>query len=189
MKLIIAMTGATGSIYTYRLLMHLRRLGHHATLICSPWGVKTFEYEMALGIETLSELANVQYEYAELSAPCASGSFAADAAIVMPCSMKTLAGVAHGYADNLIVRVADVFLKERRPLILSPRETPLSLIHIENMRAVTLAGAILVPPAPAFYHRPQSIEDVVDQTVGKIFDLLKIEHQLFQRWEGFPDAK
>ena len=189
MKIIVGMTGATGSIYALRLLKYLKAAGHETSLIISPWAEKTCAYETGLELKDVCNLADSIHMYDDLSSPCASGSFRADAFVVLPCSMKTLAGIANGYADNLIVRTADVFLKERRPLILVPRETPFSLIHINNMRMVTLAGGILIPPMPAFYHKPETIEDIVDQTIGKILDMLRIENNMFRRWEGFAEGE
>jgi 4-hydroxy-3-polyprenylbenzoate decarboxylase len=182
MKILISMTGATGLIYGVRLLEVLKKTPHHVSLIMSPWAKETLLIETNFTCDDVFSLADQIYEYNDLAAAVSSGSYGIDATVITPCSMKTLAAIANGFSDNLIVRSADVALKERKPLLLMVRETPLSLIHLKNMTAVTEAGGILVPPMPAFYHKPKSINDIVDQSVGKILDLLNIEHDLFQRW-------
>jgi 4-hydroxy-3-polyprenylbenzoate decarboxylase len=184
MKILLAMTGATGAVYGIRLLTELKKGGHHVALIVSHWAEKTIALETSYSVAAVKAMADDVYAEEDLAAAVASGSYGIDAVVVAPCTMKTLSAVAHGMSDNLIVRSADVALKERRPLILMVRETPLTLIHLRNMTTVTEAGGIIVPPMPAFYHQPQTVEDIVDQSVGKVFDLLRIPHQLFQRWEG-----
>lgn len=182
MKIILGITGATGVIYGIRLLETLNRTDHEVSLIISDWGKKTIALETDYALNTIVELADKVYENDDLAAAISSGSFGSDAVIIAPCSMKTLSAVANGFSESLISRVADVALKERRPLLMMTRETPLNLIHLDNMRKVTAAGAILVPPQVAFYHRPQTVDDIVNQSVGKILDLIHIEHNLFPRW-------
>ena len=182
MKLILAITGATGSIYGVRLLESLSATEHSVELIISEWGKRTLELETDCSLEYVESLADKVYDNSDLAAAPASGSYRWDSMIVAPCSMKTLAAVACGLSDNLIVRCCDVALKERRSLIMMPRETPLTPIHINNMSVVSQAGAVLVPPMVAFYHRPQTVADIVDQGVGKVLDILGIDHSLFKRW-------
>jgi 4-hydroxy-3-polyprenylbenzoate decarboxylase len=184
MKILLAMTGATGAIYGIRLLEIMKEQGHHVALIVSRWAEKTIALETAYTVDQVKAMADDVYDEDDLAAAVASGSYRMDAMIIAPCTMKTLAAIANGISDNLIVRGADVALKERRPLLLMVRETPLTLIHLRNMTAVTEAGGIIVPPLPAFYHHPQTIADIVDQSVGKALDLLGIPHGLYQRWEG-----
>lgn len=184
MKILISMTGATGAIYGIRLLQVLQKTEYKTSLIISSWAKKTIETETSFSLDEVISMADEVYDENDLAAAVSSGSYQTDAVIVAPCTMKTLAGIASGYSDDLIVRCADVALKERKPLILLTRETPLSLIHLRNMTTVTEAGGIILPPMPAFYHRPKTIDDIINQTVGKILDLLNIPHDLFQRWEG-----
>ena len=182
MKILLGITGATGICYGIRLLEILKETEHHVTLVMSPWAEKNVVFESNVTVEDIKAMADTVCDYDDLSAPAASGSHGIDAVIIAPCSMKTLSAVANGYSDNLIVRSADVALKERRPLLLMARETPLTAIHLRNMLTVTEAGGILIPPMPAFYHHPQTIEDVIDQSVGKVLDLLNISHDLYRRW-------
>ncbi|MEG1496996.1 MAG: UbiX family flavin prenyltransferase [Clostridiales bacterium] len=182
MKITLGITGATGVIYGIRLLEFLKETEHHVTLIMSTWAAKTMALETEYQVDYVKSLADVCYENDNLAAPVASGSYGSDAVIIAPCSMKTLAAVANGFSDNLIVRVADVALKERRPLVMMPRETPLTAIHLRNMSTVTAAGAILVPPMAGFYHQPKTVDDIINQSVGKVLDVLFIPHNLFKRW-------
>lgn len=182
MKLTLAMTGATGAIYGVRLLEVLKDTEHKVSLIMSEWAEKTLALETDYTPDYPKSLADAVYDNRDMAAPLASGSCLGDGVIVAPCSLKTLAAVAGGYSENLIVRCCDVALKERRTLVMMPRETPLTSIHLMNMTTVTQAGAILVPPMAAFYHRPKSVDDIVNQSVGKVLDLFGIEHQLFTRW-------
>ncbi|MGH7911652.1 MAG: UbiX family flavin prenyltransferase, partial [Candidatus Dormibacteraceae bacterium] len=145
---------------------------------------RTIELEAGLDVRQVEQLADVVHRPDDLSASIASGSFVTAGMAVCPCSMRTLAAVAHGISDSLLVRAADVCLKERRRVVLVPRETPLNLIHLRNMVAVSEAGAVVLPPVPAFYHHPRTIDDIVDHTVGKVLDQLGVEHHLFQRWSG-----
>lgn len=184
MKILLSITGATGAIYGIRLLEALKNTEHHVSLIISRWAETTIQTETPYTVAEVKSLADAVFAEDDQAAAVSSGSFGIDATIIAPCTVKTVAGIANGYSDNLIVRCADVALKERRPLILMVRETPLSLIHLRNMTAVTEAGGIIVPPMPAFYHQPRSMDDIINQSVGKVLDLLKIPHKLFRRWEG-----
>jgi 4-hydroxy-3-polyprenylbenzoate decarboxylase len=167
-KVLICMTGASGAIYGVRLLRAIKKEGHEVHLIISEWGAKTLTHETGITPSELAKEVDAVYDEKDLSAGPASGSFLLDAIVIIPCTMKTLAGIAHGYSDNLIVRAADCALKERRRLVIVPRETPLNLIHIRNMALVTRAGAIVIPASPAFWHRPKTIEDLVDSLVDRI---------------------
>lgn len=185
MRLVIGMNGATGSIYGIRLLQVLAGMeGMETHLVLSPAAEKTIELETEFRADDVRKLAHFCYPFDDIGARLASGTFRRDGMIVAPCSMKTLSAVAHAYADNLLTRAADVTLKERGRLLLLVRETPLHLGHLRNMVGAAEMGAVIMPPVPAFYHKPESIRDLVDHTVGKALDLLGIEHALFRRWEG-----
>jgi 4-hydroxy-3-polyprenylbenzoate decarboxylase len=184
-RLIIGMSGSSAPIYGIRLLEVLRdgppEIETH--LIMSAAAEKTIALEAPpWTVARVRELATRCYDPNDVAAGPASGSFRTMGMVIAPASMKTLAAVAHGYASDLLTRAADVTLKERRPLVLVARETPLHLGHLRNMVAVTEMGAIVLPPMVAFYHQPRSIEDIVDHTVGKMLDVLGIEHSLFRRW-------
>lgn len=184
-RLIVAITGATGAIYGVRLLQHLRALEQVEThLMISDAGVLNLHQELDLKRKDVEALADVVHSVRDVGASIASGSFQSDGMIIAPCSMKTLAAVAHGFADNLITRAADVVLKERRRLVLMVRETPFNLAHLRNMTAVTEMGGIIFPPLPNFYHRPDSIEAMVDHSLARVLDLFQLEHQLAPRWSG-----
>jgi 4-hydroxy-3-polyprenylbenzoate decarboxylase len=183
LRVIVAITGANGVVYGKRLLEVLKGK-NEVHLIISRASEKLIEYELEITKKKLEELANFVYDEDDFSSPLASGSFVTDAMIIIPCSMKTLAGIAHGYSENLILRAADVTLKERRRLILVPRETPLSSIHLRNMLELSMQGVVIIPAMPAFYHRPKTIDDLVDFIVGKVLDSLGIYHELFKRWDG-----
>lgn len=180
--LLVAMTGATGAIYGVRLLETLYELGVEAHLIVSRWAEATIKTETERRPEDLRALAAVVYDEEDLAAPPASSAFETAGMIVAPCSMRTLAAVANGLSDNLIQRAADVHLKERRKLVLLVRESPLSVIHLENMLRVAKAGAVVAPPVPAFYAKLRSLDDMVDHTVGRALDQLGIEHERIRRW-------
>lgn len=182
MKLLVASTGASGQPFFVRLLECLRDKGHEPHVICSRWGLETLMHETSLREEDLEQMANTLYSDDDLAARPSSGSFLHDGMVILPCSMKTLSGIAHGYADNLVVRAADVTLKEGRRLILCPRETPLNAIHLENMLALARLGVRIMPPMPAFYSHPQTIGDLVDHFVGRVLDHLAVEHDLVKRW-------
>ncbi|KAJ5641135.1 hypothetical protein N7528_000760 [Penicillium herquei] len=184
-KIIVALTGATGSILGIRTLIALRRLNIETHLIISRWAEATVKYETDYTIPNIRALADHVYSIHDMSAPIASGSFRVDGMIVVPCSVKTLAAINAGICDDLISRAADVVLKERRKLVLAVRETPLSSIHLQNMLSVTQAGAIIFPPVPAFYIKPSCVDDLVDHSVGRMLDLFDLDTGDFERWEGW----
>jgi len=189
LRLIVAITGATGAIYGVRLLQHLQHIrGVETHLLVSDAAVLTLHQETGLQRRDVEAFADVVHKLRDIGASIASGSFQSDGMVVAPCSMRTLASVAHGLSDNLITRAADVVLKERRRLVLMVRETPFNLAHLRNMTAVTEMGGIIYPPLPGFYHKPQSIEEMVDHTVGRVIDLFGIEHALTPRWHGMKPS-
>ncbi len=181
-RLVIGMTGASGVIYGIRLLETLRTSDIETHLILSEMAGKNILLETSYAVEDVHRLASRVYPASDLAAPVSSGSFMTDGMAIVPCTVKTLSAVAHSYNDNLIVRAADVSLKERRPLVLVVRETPLHKGHLDLMRRVAGLGGIILPPIPAFYHGPKTIEDIVDHTVGKMLDLLHVDHNLYKRW-------
>lgn len=184
-RLIVAITGASGAAYGVQLLRRLREQPDVEThLLLSVAGVLNAYQELDLKRGDVEALAHVVHSVNDIGATIASGSFATTGMVVAPCSMKTLAAIAHGYADNLITRAADVCLKERRRLVLLPREAPLNLAHIRNMEAVTLMGGVIFPPVPALYHRPASVDEMVDQTVARVLDLFGITVEKAPRWDG-----
>ncbi len=185
-RLIIGITGATGVVYGVRMLQVLRMQAEWEThLVISDPGVLNLKYEMSMKKSALVELADVTHGVNDIAASIASGGFKTEGMVVAPCSMKTLAAVAHGFGDNLISRAADVVLKERRRLVLMPREAPLNLIHIKNMAAVAEAGGIIFPPMPAFYSKSDSLSAMVDETVGRILDMFGVNVEgLYKPWEG-----
>lgn len=183
-RIIVAITGATGVVYGVRLLQTLRGAGVETHCLISDAGVLNLHQELALKRKDAEAYADVVHNVRDVGASIASGSFQSNGMIIAPCSMKTLAAVAHGLSDNLITRAADVVLKERRRLVLMVRETPFNLAHLRNMTAVTEMGGIIFPPLPGFYHRPASIDEMVDHTVGRVLDLFSVEHQLTPRWSG-----
>lgn len=189
-RLIVAITGATGAVYGVRLLHLLRGIPTIEThLLVSEAGVLNIHQELGLSRKDVEILADVTHNVRDVGASIASGSFQSEGMVVAPCSMKTLAAIAHGLSDNLITRAADVVLKERRRLLLMVRETPFNLAHLRNMTAVTEMGGIIFPPLPGFYHKPQSIEEMVDHTLGRVLDLFDIEHELAPRWQGIRGAE
>jgi len=184
-KIIVGISGASGTIYGVRLLEVLRDLpGIETHLIISRGARVTMEHETSLKPEAVEDLARYVHSPDNLAACVSSGSFKTEGMIVAPCSMKSLSMIANSIDDNLLVRAADVTLKERRKLVLIARETPLHLGHLRHMTAVTEMGGVILPPVPSFYHRPQTILDIVDQTVGKALDQFGIPHELFNRWSG-----
>ncbi|MES2887946.1 MAG: UbiX family flavin prenyltransferase [Pseudomonadota bacterium] len=183
-RIVVGLTGASGAVYGVRLLERLRAAGRETHLIASAAGILNAHHELGLDRKALEALADVAYNPAEVGAAIASGSFITDAMVVAPCSMKTLAAVAHGLSDNLLSRAADVTLKERRRLVLMVRETPFNLAHLRNMTAVTEMGGIIFPPLPAFYHRPQSVDELVNDTVERVLALLGVAEARPQAWQG-----
>ena len=184
-RLIVAITGASGAAYGVQLLRRLReRDDTEIHLLLSAAGVLNAYQELDLKRGDVEALAHVVHPVNDIGATIASGSFTTDGMVVAPCSMKTLAAIAHGMADNLIARAADVCLKERRRLVLMPREAPLNLAHIRNMEAVTLMGGVIFPPVPALYQRPGSIDDMVDHTVLRVLDLFGLGTEQAPRWGG-----
>jgi 4-hydroxy-3-polyprenylbenzoate decarboxylase len=184
MRLIVAITGATGAIYGIRLLERLREAGVETHLVISRWGARTLLHETPYSREHVEALADVSYAPADMGATISSGSFRTDGMIVAPCSAKTLAAIAHGFGENLIHRAADVILKERRKLVLAVREAPLSDIHLENMLKLSKMGAVILPPMPAFYSHPRTVDDVVDHIVARMLDQFGIEMRGAPRWAG-----
>jgi 4-hydroxy-3-polyprenylbenzoate decarboxylase len=189
MRLIVGMTGATGSIYGVRLLERLREAGVETHLVISRWGVRTLLHETPFTREHVEALAHTTYPPGDMGAAISSGSFRTDGMVIVPCSAKTLAGIAHGFGDNLIHRAADVVLKERRRLVLAVREAPLSAIHLENMLQLSRLGAVVLPPVPAFYNHPRTIDDIVDHTVVRMLDLCGVEVPDALRWTGEMGVK
>jgi flavin prenyltransferase len=184
MRIIIGMTGATGSIYGVRLLEQLRASGVETHLVLSRWGVRTLLHETPYSKDQVEALADVAYNPADMGAAISSGSFQADGMIVAPCSVKTLAAIAHGFGESLVHRAADVTLKERRKLVLSVREAPLSDIHLENMLKLSRMGAVILPPMPAFYNNPRTLGDIVDHTVARLLDQFGLDMPGVPRWTG-----
>jgi polyprenyl P-hydroxybenzoate/phenylacrylic acid decarboxylase-like protein len=189
MRLVVGISGASGAIYAIRALQVLRRLGVETHLVVTPSARETIRLETEFAVSRVEGLATRCYAIDDITAKISSGSFFTDGMVVVPCSMKTLSGIATGYSDNLLLRAADVHLKERRPLVLVARETPLSLVHLENMVAATRAGATILPAMPAFYHRPGTVDEVVDQVVAKVLDTLGVKHKLLPAWKGEANAR
>lgn len=184
MRLVVGISGASGAIYGIRALEALKKLGVETHLVMTRAAAETIRLETDYKMNEVQNLATETHRIGNIASKISSGSFHTDGMVVIPCSMKTLAGVAVGYSDNLLLRAADVTIKEKHPLVLVVREAPLSLIHIENMAAVTKAGAVVLPAMPSFYNRPKTVDALVDQVVGKTLDLLGVDHDLYRRWEG-----
>jgi 4-hydroxy-3-polyprenylbenzoate decarboxylase len=183
-RLIVGITGATGTIYGVRLLERLREMDVETHLVISRWGARTLAHETPYSREHVESLATVTYPPGDMGAAISSGSFKTDGMIVAPCSAKTLAAIAHGFGDSLIHRAADVILKERRRLVLAIREAPLSEIHLDNMLKLSRMGAVILPPVPAFYNHPRTIDDLVDHTVARMLDSFGLEVGGAVRWAG-----
>ena len=181
MKLLIAITGASGALYAQRLIDNLNTVKHDVNIILSRYAPTVIEQELSGGLRLPKDVKI--HDLNDMNAPFASGSNPADAMIVIPCSMGTLGRIAHGVSENLLLRAADVMLKERKKLILVPRETPLSLIHVKNMELLLLAGATILPANPSFYNKPETLEQVIDTVVARVLDHLGILQNLAQRWQ------
>jgi flavin prenyltransferase len=184
MKIIVAITGATGAIYGVRILERLREAGAETHLVVSRWGARTLLHETPYSREQVESLASVSYAPGDMGAAISSGSFRTDGMVIAPCSAKTLAAVAHGFGENLVHRAADVVLKERRRLVLVVREAPLSDIHLENMLKLSRMGAVMLPPMPAFYNRPRTVDDIVEHTVSRVLDQFGLDVGGAARWSG-----
>lgn len=184
MKLVVGMTGATGAAMGVHLLSALRDLEVETHLIISKWARATIQMETPYSVKEVSALASRTYSEYDQAAAISSGSFQVDGMIIAPCSMKTLAAIRCGYGDGLIARAADVTLKEQRKLVMVPRETPLNAIHLENMLALTRAGAMMLPPMPAFYNHPSTTDDIVNHTVSRILDQFGLDNNYTRRWTG-----
>jgi 4-hydroxy-3-polyprenylbenzoate decarboxylase len=183
--LVVGITGASGAVYGIRLLEVLSSTENVEThLVISKPAEAIIKYETGRSIEEVRKLASFSYDIGDIGARISSGSFKTDGMLVAPCTVKTMSAIANSYSENLLIRVGDVTLKERRQLLLLVRETPLHLGHLRNMERLCEMGAIIMPPAPAFYHKPHTIQDIVDHIVGKMLDIFGIEHTLFQRWPG-----
>lgn len=184
MIILVGISGASGAIYGIEFLKYCAELSIETHLVISKWGEKTIEIETPYSVNQVKEMASINYDINNLAAKMSSGSFLHDGMVIAPCSMKTLAAIAYGISDNLIHRAADVTIKEGRKLVMVTRETPLSAIHLENMLKMSRIGAHIFPPVPAMYVRPESIDDIVRQSVSKIFDLLGIPNSISARWYG-----
>lgn len=182
-RLIIGISGSSGIIYAIRLLEMLRTLGIETHVVATKAAQLTRAYETTYTLSALQQKADIYYAIQDIAAPIASGSFQTMGMIIVPCSMNTLGEVAHGLSSNLLTRAADVVLKERRRLVLLPREAPLHQMHLQNMLAITQNGGIIFPPVPAFYHHPQTITDLIDDTLGRVLDLFHLEHPFLKRWD------
>lgn len=184
MRVVVGISGGSGSIYAVSLLKALKELNIETHLVVSTMGEYVTEHECGVELDELKSLATHYHDNKNFAAPIASGSFKADKMVVIPCSMKTLAGIANGFSDSLLTRACDVFIKEQRKLILVPRETPLSPIHLENMLKLSKLGVTILPPSPGFYNHPETIEDIVLNITGRILDMMDIDNNLVDRWKG-----
>ncbi|MCK9151658.1 UbiX family flavin prenyltransferase [Methanobacterium alcaliphilum] len=182
--IIVAITGASGVIYALKLLEALKENKIETGLVITDPAKLILEYELGMDENDFKKLATHYYEADDLTASINSGSCLFKGMVIVPCTMKTLSAIAHGYANNAVTRAADVVLKERRKLVIVPRETPLRSLHLENMLKISKEGGIILPAMPGFYHRPQNIDDVANFIAGKILDVMNIEHNLFKRWHG-----
>jgi 4-hydroxy-3-polyprenylbenzoate decarboxylase len=183
-RLIVGLTGATGAILGIRLLEVLKSCDVESHLIITKWAQRTIEHETRYSIDDVRALASVTHHLADMGASVSSGSFLTDGMVVIPCSMRTLGSIAHGYGEHLVHRAADVILKERRKLVLVARETPLSTIHLENMLKLASMGVTILPPMPAFYNHPQSVGDIVDHIVARVLDQFELAAPFAKRWDG-----
>ncbi len=183
-RLVVGISGATGVIYGLEMLKALRDLGYESHVVLTEQARHNFVLETDHSLQEVERTASQLYDDHDLAAPISSGSFISRGMVVIPCSIKSLSGIATSYGANLLVRAADVTLKERRPLVLVVRETPLHQGHLQLMLNAASQGAVILPPAPAFYHKPKTITDLIQHTVGKVLDCFRIQHQLFERWQG-----
>jgi 4-hydroxy-3-polyprenylbenzoate decarboxylase len=182
LKIVVGISGSSGIIYGIRFLEVLKELGIESHTIMTEAAVETMRRETRYDEEYTKSISTYFYNNDQLWATISSGSFMTNGMAVIPCSMRTLAGIATGYAENLLLRSASVSLKEKRTLVVVPRETPLSIIHIKNMLEVAQAGGIILPPIPAFYNKPKTVDDIINHTVGKVLDMFGIEHNAYRRW-------
>lgn len=189
MKLVVGISGATGAIYGIRLLQVLKTCQVESHLVMTDSAKRTIDMETTFSVKEVEKLADFIYDNRDIGASIASGSFKTDGMILAPCAIKSLSALANSYNDSLLIRAADVMLKEKRKLVVIPRETPLHVGHLKLMTAVAEMGAVVLPPMPAYYHMPKTIDDIINQTVGKALDQFDIEHQLFKRWEGGDNCK
>lgn len=185
MRFVVGITGASGSVYGLRLIEVLKHEGHEIHAVVTHSGWKVMEYECGVTREQFLPKVDVLYDIDDITAPIASGSFLMDAMIIVPCTMKSAGCIANGIGDNLLTRAADVTLKEGRPLLLVPRETPMSAVHLENLLKLARLNVRIVPACPAFYERPATLTDLIDMMVGKICDALHVPNHLFCRWQGY----
>ncbi|QBO35997.1 UbiX family flavin prenyltransferase [Periweissella cryptocerci] len=184
-KIIIGVTGASGSVYAVDLLRKLKQIPEiEVHGVMSPWAAKNLQLEADISLNEVKELFDVSYNHRDMGAAIASGSFLTEAMVIIPASMKTVASVSYGFSDNLISRAADVMLKEHRKLIMVPRETPLSTLHLENLTKLAHLGVQIIPPMPAFYNHPKTIQEIVEHQTMKILDALEIQHDFGKRWGG-----
>ena len=183
-RLIVGLTGSTGAIFGIRLLEALKHSEIKSHLIISKWAQRTIEHETPYTVEQVRALATVVHSQGDMGASISSGSFLTEGMVVIPCSMRTLAGIANGYGEHLVHRAADVILKERRRLVLVARETPLSQVHLENMLKLSRMGVVMLPPMPAFYNHPKTVDDVIDHIVARVLDQFGIAAPFAKRWDG-----
>lgn len=183
-RIIVGITGATGAVFGVRLLEALGAAGVETHLVLSKWGQQTVEHELGLTLAELRKRASVVHGAGNMAATVSSGSFRTEGMVIAPCSMRTLAAIAHGYGESLVHRAADVVLKERRKLVLVPRETPLSEVHLENLLKLARMGVAIVPPMPAFYNKPASVDDIVNHVVARVLDQFDIDAAFARRWDG-----
>lgn len=184
MKIVVGITGASGAIYGWRLIHALKAAGCEVHAVVTEHGWQVLQHECGVDAASLAAAVDYLYDINNMGAAIASGSFRTDAMVIVPCSMRTLGGVANGIASNLLIRAADVALKENRMLVMVPRETPVNVIHLTNMLKLAQIGVKIMPASPGFYHRPQHLDALIDMLVGKICDMLDVKHNLYRRWSG-----
>ena len=186
MRIVVGVSGASGAVYGLELLRRLHAPGHEVHAVVSPYGMRVLDHECGIRPGDIEALAHRLYDHGDMTAPIASGSFSVEAMAVAPCSMRTLAAIANGLAGDLLCRAADVMIKERRPLILGVRATPLSPLHLENMLKLSRIGVTIMPLCPGFYHRPETLQDIADMMAGRILDSLGVPNDVCPRWNGMP---